>query len=101
MTIELEQATREAVKFCLSMEPTSGTKALARVILHCYNHYDYPLSIVDLCLLDDKRQALAWAVLRLRVAGVEPHEVLEQPIDLEYLKERYAPKKDLNGFFYE
>ncbi len=85
------EKTREAVKLCLK-HYTGGTVALAAIIMHCYNHTVYPFDVTDICALDETRQELAWAVLRLRVNGQEPHEVCD-PGDFDRLKECYgAPR---------
>jgi len=55
---------------------SGGARVLASVLLHCYNPDRYRLDISDLCMLDRELVAMAWGVMRLRVAGVEPHQVI-------------------------
>jgi len=95
------EATQKAVAYCLSAGVTGGSQALAGVILHCYNHYDYPLDITELCRLDRTRLAWAWAVLRLRVSGTEPHEILDDPMDMENLKSIYWHRRGPGNHFLE
>ena len=73
--INARQAVNDAVAFILDHPTTDSAAALARVLLHAYNHHDQPFDITDLCVLDEPRESIAWTVLRARVAGVEPHEL--------------------------
>lgn len=86
------ELTKQAVSFVLREMGTSGSRALASVILHCYNSNEWKFDINELGLLDRKRLKLAWAVMRLRVAGKEPHEILERPGDIEAVKNIYEKR---------
>lgn len=83
-------AVREAFEFVTTHGVTGGVHALAGVLLHCYDPHCYRLDITDLCVMDPERQALAWAVLELRVSGHEPQEALADPEQFTWLVMHYG-----------
>lgn len=82
-------AVNNAVEWINENTGTSGARSLARVLLHAYNHLDQPLDITEICLLDTERQNWAWSILRLRVHGVEPHEVATDKRAFEVVIDNY------------
>lgn len=87
--IEARQAVNQAVSFVLSHPTTGSAAAMARVLLHAYNHHEQPLDITDLCLLDDHREPIAWAILKARVSGIEPHELASDKAAFDQIVKTY------------
>ena len=69
-----EEAVNQSVYFILQNPGTAGARAMARVLLHAYNHTEQSLDIADLCVLDEAGEEWAWAILQARVRGSEPQE---------------------------
>lgn len=67
---------------------SSGAYALARVLLHAYNTAQ-PLDISLLGVLNPKHEEWAWAILKLRVEGIEPHEVVKDRMGFHRIVEDY------------
>ncbi len=69
-------AVRKALSVIGEHAGTSGARALAAVLLHAYNHTEQSIDITDLCVLDDALEDVAWSILKARVDGYEPHELI-------------------------
>lgn len=65
-------AINNAIAFISQHSGTSGSRALARVLLHAHNHIEQPLDIAELCVLDQPYEEWAWAILHFRTQGNEP-----------------------------
>ena len=87
--IKARNAVNEAIALIAQNPGTSGAQALARVLLHAHDHHTQPLDITDLCLLDEKSEAEAWMILKTRVSGIEPHELVSDKKAFEEIIRRY------------
>ncbi|MFC1351341.1 MAG: hypothetical protein G8D89_02975 [gamma proteobacterium symbiont of Clathrolucina costata] len=68
---------------------TGGANVLARVLLHAYNAAEQPLNISDLCTLDSEKEEWAWAILKLRVDGVEPNTIASDQAAFQRIVDKY------------
>jgi len=85
-----KEAVNLAVEtICTTLNGTSGARALANVLLRAYNAAEQPFDIRDLCMLDQQHEEWVWAILKLRVDGVEPHAVVEDKNAFQSIVDRY------------
>jgi len=98
--VEPAQAVSSAVRFILDdrNRGTSGAAAMAKVLLHAYNHLDQELDITDLCILDDEQEAWAWSILKARVDGYEPHTLMSDEKRMNEIVQIYWVESDNEGF---
>jgi len=87
--IRARQAVNDAVTLVLQNPGTSGAESMARVLLHAYDHGGQPFDITDLCILDQPHEANAWVILKARVNGVEPHELVSDKESFQRIVELY------------
>ena len=96
--IEPAKAVSSAIKFILDNSGTGGAAAMAKVLLHAYNHTDQTLDITELCILDDEQEVWAWVILKARVDGFEPHTLLGDEKALNQVVHKYWIESDNEGF---
>ncbi len=70
--------TFKAIKWCLEDGVlTESAHFLVKVILNCYNRYDYPkVELAGLWGLDHNEFVMGICVIQLRHMGIEAHQVV-------------------------
>ena len=87
--IKAVEAVNNAVQFINDNPGTSGARAMARVLLHAYNHVTQPLDITELCVLSQPYQEWGWEILKYRVHGHEPDELVADMRAFERVVDKY------------